>query len=151
MLGVEASIENVTDVVIETPLGRRKISGTVATFKDSYYLLHGTLLIEINFEILGSVLKVSRAKLAVKKISEVKYRVANLNDALGRRFHISDIIDAVIKACSKLLGKKPLIDMSMREEIGLADKLYESKYSKSEWNLLRFPSKYFEEYIKLET
>jgi len=148
MLGVEASIENVNDVVIETPLGRRKISGTAATFKDNYYLLHGTLLIETNLEILGSVLKVSKAKLADKKISEVKYRVANLNDALGRRFHISDIIDAIIKAYSKLLGKKPFIDMPTKEELELADKLYESKYSKPEWNLLRFPSKYFEEDIK---
>jgi hypothetical protein len=38
--------------------------------------------------------------------------------------------------------------MPTKEELELADKLYESKYSKPEWNLLRFPSKYFEEDIK---
>jgi len=149
MLGVEASIENVNDVVIETPSGRRKISGTAATFKDNYYLLHGTLLVETNLEILSNVLKVSKAKLADKKISEVKYRVANLNDAIGKRFHMSDIIDAIIKSYSKLLGKRPLIDMPIKEELELMDKLYESKYSKPEWNLLRFPSKYFEEHLNL--
>ncbi len=59
---------------------------------------------ETNLEILSSVLKVSKAKLADKKISEVKYRVANLNDVLGRRFHLSEIIETIIKAYSKLLA-----------------------------------------------
>lgn len=145
ILGVNAYIENVNDVVIDTPAGRRKVSGTAATLSGSYYLLHGTLLVETDLDILSSVLKVSRAKLADKKISEVKYRVANLNDAVGRRFHMSDIVDAIIKAYSKILGKRIVIDLPSKEELDLAQKLYEVKYSRPEWNLLRFPSKYFEE------
>ncbi len=144
-LGVNAYIENVNDVVIDTQAGRRKISGVAATFTENYYLLHGTLLIETDLNMLGSVLKVSRAKLADKKISEVKYRVANLNEALGRRFHLSDIIDAIIKTYSKILGRRAIIDLPSKEELNLAQKLYDTKYSKPEWNLLRFPSKYFEE------
>jgi len=151
ILGVNAYIENVNDVVIDTPSGRRKVSGTAATLTENYYLLHGTLLVETDLEILSSVLKVSRAKLADKKISEVKYRVANLNDALGKRFHMSDIIDAIIKAYSKILGKKAVIDLPSKEELNLARKLYNAKYSKPEWNLLRFPSKYFEEDINRDS
>lgn len=144
MLGVKAELENVNDVVIETSSGRRKVSGTAATFSEEHYLLHGTLLVETDLGILGSALKISRAKLADKGVSEVKYRVANLSEALGRRFDTSDIIDAVVKAYSKHLGKRPFYDVPSKSELDLAQKLYEIKYSRPEWNLLRFPSKYFE-------
>ncbi|MUM65134.1 lipoate--protein ligase family protein [Acidianus infernus] len=133
-------VENVNDVVVN----ERKVSGTSATFQEDYYLLHGTLLINTNLELMGKVLKVSKAKLSDKGVSEVKYRVTNLVDALGRKIDTSEIIDAIIKEYSSLLGEKAYFDLPTTDEIKLAEELYEKKYSKPEWNLLRLPSSYFE-------
>ncbi|MBD6955606.1 MAG: lipoate--protein ligase family protein [Thermoplasmata archaeon] len=143
-------VENINDVVVEHNGVGRKVSGTSATFRDEYYLLHGTLLVDTDLQMLSSVLKVPRIKLADKGISEVKYRVTNLNDALGRRVNFDEIIDEMVKSYSELLGERPIYDIPTKDELDLADELYRIKFSTPEWNLLRFPSSYFEKFRNLE-
>ncbi|MCY0860574.1 MAG: biotin/lipoate A/B protein ligase family protein [Sulfolobaceae archaeon] len=135
----DVKVENINDVVVNN----RKVSGTSATFKGEYYLLHGTLLLDTDLELMSRVLKVSSVKLKDKGVSEVKYRVTNLYEALGRKVSTSEIIDAIIQEYSKLLGERAYYDVPTKEEIELAERLYEKKYSKPEWNLLRLPSSYF--------
>ncbi|MEM4141452.1 MAG: biotin/lipoate A/B protein ligase family protein [Thermoplasmata archaeon] len=143
-------VENVNDVVVESNGTERKVSGTSATFRDEFYLLHGTLLVDTDLKMLSSVLKVPKVKLADKGISEVKYRVTNLNEALGKKIHYSEIIDAMVKSYSELLNEKIEYDIPTKEELDLADRLYKVKFSTPEWNLLRFPSNYFEKFLKDE-
>lgn len=139
-------VENINDVVVESSGGGRKVSGTSATFKDEYYLLHGTLLVDTDLQMLSSVLKVPKIKLADKGVSDVKYRVTNLNEAVGRKVNFDEIISALIKSYSDLLGEKPVYDIPTRSELDLAEELYRIKFSTPEWNLLRFPSSYFEKF-----
>ncbi len=142
-LGFTAVRENVNDVVVTSGDKSFKVSGAAGSFRGGTYLLHGTLLLNTNLEVLSRVLRVSKAKLADKKVSDVKYRVtnlANLNPSIG----VPDVVKAVVESYSELLGLEPYYDLPSREEIDLARRLYEAKYSRAEWNLLRMPHSYFE-------
>lgn len=143
-LGFDASLDNVNDVVVEH-LGRRyKVSGTAGTFAGEAYLLHGTLLIDTDLELLSKILKVPRAKLADKGVSDVKFRVRNLREIAGRNVEYHEVISAVVAEYAKLLGLEPYFDVPSRAELEMAKELYERKYSKPEWNLMRYPHKHFE-------
>ncbi|WP_440059735.1 lipoate--protein ligase family protein [Thermogladius sp. 4427co] len=141
-LGLDASVENVNDVIVSYGGRTYKVSGAAGSFRKDTYLLHGTLLISTNLETLSKILRVSRAKLADKKISDVKYRVVNIS-SLKEDVRYSDIVKAVIDSYSELLDANPYLDLPSAYELELARRLYEAKYSRPEWNLLRMPSRIF--------
>jgi lipoate-protein ligase A len=142
-LGFNAFRENVNDVVVSVGDRAFKVSGAAGSFREGAYLLHGTLLLDTNLEVLSKVLKVSKAKLADKRVSEVKYRVINLSN-LGIGVDYSKVVKAVVESYSELLDSNAYLDVPGKDEVELARRLYEVKYSKPEWNLLRFPHSYFE-------
>jgi lipoate-protein ligase A len=130
----DVRVENVNDIVIYN----RKVSGTAATFdRKGAYLLHGTLLLKTNLQLMSQLLRVPKIKLQDKGVTDVKYRVANLYELLGREIELQVLIEKLIEAYSKLLGEKPVIDLPSEKEYVLADYLYETKYSKREWNYER--------------
>ncbi len=139
MLGLNPWKENINDIVANN----RKVSGTAASIKNSTLFLHGSLLVSTDLVKLSRVLKVSRKKLMDKGVSSVKYRVALLEDLLGRRIEYWEIIDAIVKGYSALLGSKPYYDLPTKLEVLVADKLYYGKYLKHEWNFERKSSHYF--------
>jgi len=129
-----ATVENVNDIVVSG----RKVSGTSATFdRRGGYLLHGTLLLKTDLQRLSELLKVPKVKLADKGISDVKYRVANLFELLGREIEIHDMIKKLASSYSELLGVPYVFDVPTEREYKIADYLYEQKYSKEEWNYYR--------------
>lgn len=130
----EAKIENVNDIVVSG----RKVSGTSATFdRRGAFLLHGTLLLKTNLERLTELLKVPKSKLLDKGVSEVKYRVANLYEVIGKEIPIYELIEKLIKAYSDLLREPFVLDVPSEREYKIAEYLYREKYSKKEWNLQR--------------
>ena len=141
LLGVESRLENINDVVANN----RKVSGTAATFTPRTLFLHGSLLVSTDLSKLSRVLRISKKKLMDKKVSSVKYRVALLEQVLGRRIGYWEVINAFVEGYSRLLDAKPYYDMPSRLELEIADKLYEEKYTRREWNLERKPASYFRE------
>lgn len=77
-LGINASLENKNDIVVDG----KKISGNAAKLMNSgIYLQHGTLIYDINFELMSSVLNVS-IDLAEGRITSVlNYRKISQKDA----------------------------------------------------------------------
>ncbi len=138
-LGVEPYLENINDVVVNN----RKVSGTAATYRGETLFLHGALLVSTDLAKLSKVLKISKKKLLDKKVSSVKYRVALLQDILGRKITYHEIIDAIILGYSSLLNIEPYYDMPTQLEIEVADILYKEKYKTREWNYERKPLTYF--------
>ncbi len=141
ILGLDPWRENINDIVANN----RKISGTAASIKGSTLFLHGSLLVSTDLEKLSKILRVSRKKLMDKGVSSVKYRVALVEDLIGRRIGYWEIIDAIVKGYSGLLGLQPYFDMPTKLEVLVADKLYYGKYLKHEWNFERKPSHYFKD------
>jgi len=146
-IGLEARLENINDVVV----GSYKISGTAASLRWGVYFLHGSILFNTDLNLLYSVLKVPKIKLIDKGVSDVKYRVKNIIDILGRDIRYSEIVDALAYGFSKLLGKEYYFDMPSKLEYEVARALYDLRYSREKWNegYLRFiDMKDVDEYIE---
>lgn len=77
-LNIKASFSGRNDIVVDN----KKVSGTAVTFYQNDYLIHGTLLFDVNVEVLVNCLTVDKNKLVSKGIESVKSRVANLKDYL---------------------------------------------------------------------
>lgn len=134
-LGVEASVENVNDVVA----AGRKVSGTAASFRWNCCFLHGTLLVDADLGLLSRLLKPAAEKLAGKRVSDVKQRVANVSELLGERLSYRSIVRALVEGFSELLNAEAYFDLPSREELQAAKLLRDRKYCRSEWNLERAP------------
>ncbi len=134
-LGAEAEVENVNDIAVRG----RKVSGAAATFRWGSCFIHGTLLVDADLGVLSRVLKPPPEKLRSKGVSEVKYRVANLSEILGRRISCREVVEALVEGFEELLGARAYLDVPTRMELEVARLLYRGKYSRPEWNLERFP------------
>lgn len=141
LLGCEPRVENVNDVVV----GSRKVSGTAASFRWGACFIHGTLLLSADLAALSKVLKPPKEKLLAKGVSEVKYRVANLSELLGRELSYREVVEALVRGFEEALGAEAYFDMPSGEELRAAKLLYERKYSNPQWNLNRVPHSAFRE------
>ncbi|MEM1509261.1 MAG: biotin/lipoate A/B protein ligase family protein [Thermofilaceae archaeon] len=140
LLGCEPYIENVNDIVA----GGRKVSGTAASFRWNVCFIHGTLLLNTDLTALSKVLKPPREKLLAKGVSEVKYRVTNLSELLGKKLSYKEVIEALVRGFEETLGAETYFDMPSSEELNVARLLYEQKYSNPHWNLNRVPHSVFQ-------
>jgi lipoate-protein ligase A len=140
LLGLDACIENVNDVVVEG----RKVSGTAASFRWGSCFIHGTLLVNADLETMSRMLKPPVEKLRSKGISDVKQRVTNISQLLGRVPSYREVVEALVRGFEELLNAEAYFDLPSREELYAATLLYERKYSKEEWNLRRAPHSAFE-------
>ncbi len=140
-LGLEPRLENINDIAV----GDYKVSGVAGSYRWSAPFLHGSLLVSTDLSRLASLLRVSRKKLLDKKVSSVKYRVARLQDLLGRSIGYHEVIDALVGGFEELLGAEAYFDLPWPEELEAAWILYKYKYSRREWNLERLSSKAFRE------
>jgi lipoate-protein ligase A len=134
-LGARPHLENINDVVV----GDKKVSGTAATVGRGAEFIHGAILVSTDLTVLSSVLKVSPAKLLDKKVSEVKYRVATLEQLLGRRISYREVVSALVEGFCELLGAEPYFDLPSKEELEVARILWEGRYRTPEWNFERKP------------
>jgi len=74
--GIEAVLSGRNDIEVEG----RKISGNAYLTRDQKKLHHGTLMIDVNTDIMGKYLKPSNLKLQAKGVDSVRSRVANIKE-----------------------------------------------------------------------
>ncbi len=118
-LGIETEISGRNDLL----MGGRKISGSAQCRKYGKVLHHGTLLVNVDADVLSSVLNVNAEKLTSKGISSVRSRVTNIKDVYP---DVSvSMIDCILT--DKLWGKRlELTDKDKSEIKLLADEKYSS-------------------------
>ncbi|WP_323973975.1 lipoate--protein ligase A [Aeromonas hydrophila] len=81
-LGVEAFASGRNDLLVATPDGERKVSGSAYRETHDRGFHHGTLLLDADLGRLANYLNPDPKKLAAKGISSVRSRVANLCELL---------------------------------------------------------------------
>jgi lipoate-protein ligase A len=79
-LGVGAVFAPINDILA----GGRKISGNAQTRRKGCLLQHGTVLLDLDPELMFSLLKVPQEKLKGKLIEDIRQRVTSLRSLLGR-------------------------------------------------------------------
>ena len=130
-LGVNAQFQPVNDIQVDG----KKISGAAGSIRWNSILHHGCILVNSDLSILGKVLNVPRAKLEDKHVASVQKRVTTVRDELGREVYTNDVRDAIVKGVENCYGVRVQTGNLTEEEARLAEELYQTKYSRLEWNL----------------
>ena len=129
-LGVRAEFQPVNDIQVED----KKISGAAGSIKWNAIFHHGCILVTSDLAILGKVLNVPRAKLEDRHVASVQKRVTTVRDELGRGIYTDDVQDAIVEGIEKCYGVRVEAGDLTGEERSLAEELYQTKYSRLEWN-----------------
>lgn len=131
-LGLPAEFKPVNDVVV---FGK-KISGSAQTRKRGVVLQHGTFMYDTDIGTLAVALKIVPEKLKDKGVSKLEERVITVSKALGRKVTRDEALQALIDGFKEALNVQFFEDQLTREELELARKLVEEKYSRDEWNFM---------------
>lgn len=104
-LGVSAEASGRNDLVVSTPEGDRKISGSAYRETLDRGFHHGTLLLNADLSRLANYLNPDKKKLQAKGIASVRGRVANLTELLPGITH-AQICEAVTAAFFTHYGER---------------------------------------------
>ncbi|MCE4612293.1 MAG: lipoate--protein ligase family protein [Desulfurococcales archaeon] len=127
-LGVEAWVENTSDVVVQG----WKVSGSAAYASKCANLFHATLLVEADMETLRRVIKPRLDRIARGEVTPAKYRPGNLAEIVG--ISMSEAFRSLEDALNHSIGEPRRDRLTELEEL-VAQKLYHEKYSTEEWNI----------------
>ena len=128
-LGVEARFRPRNDIEVDG----RKISGTGGFFDGDTLFYQGTVLVDMNPQVMVSALRVPQAKLEKRKLDSASQRIVTLRELLGDKTPgLQRIQSALTNAFSDRFGlemthgeltgeERSEADRLYREEIGTAD------------------------------
>jgi len=125
----------VNDIVIN----KRKISGSAQTRKYGVLQQHGTIIMEIDDEILTSAICYDEYKLINKGFSSPRQSLTSLKDEIGKNIDeifIEEFIASLISNFSKEFSIN-FIDSDILESEDNVMKTYEKRFASDEWNLKR--------------
>lgn len=103
--GVEAHASGRNDIVLKTPEGERKISGSAYRENAQRGFHHGTLLLHVDMSRLARYLNPDPKKLQSKGVTSVVSRVANLDDFVADINH-DKVCEAVMEAFFAHYGER---------------------------------------------
>ena len=130
-LGVKAEFQPVNDIQVDG----KKVSGAAGSIRWNSVFHHGCILVNSDLSILGKVLNVPKAKLEDRHVASVQKRVTTVRDELGRDISTREVRDAIVDGIESCYGVRVEPGNLTREELGLAEELYQTKYCRLEWNL----------------
>ncbi|MBO3803655.1 MAG: lipoate--protein ligase family protein [Candidatus Brockarchaeota archaeon] len=129
-LGIEAKFKPVNDVLVDG----KKVSGSAQTRKHHTILQHGTVLLDVNYEEILSLLKRSARKMKRRTVEELKEHVAGINGILGADVSQGRLVGELAKGFGVALNVNLVEGTLTESEQKLAAHLAASKYSTREWN-----------------
>lgn len=102
LLGIHAEKNGRNDLTIDG----KKFSGHAYFKRGSYCYHHGTIMMDVNRDVLSRYLNVSTAKLKSKGVDSVRSRVTNLKD-YKPELTLDEVKQALIQAFSEVYGETP--------------------------------------------
>ena len=132
-LGVPATLSGRNDILVEG----RKVSGFAKRVCKNRLMVHGTLMYEVDVDVLTNVLNPSSTKLQSKGIASVRSRVANLKEYLPEL----PTIEAFQNRLEEILSNHYADAEYTLSEEDLANirRLTDDKFATWEWNYGRSP------------
>ncbi|MDD3153678.1 MAG: lipoate--protein ligase [Victivallaceae bacterium] len=127
-MGVDAVFSGRNDILVDG----RKVSGSAKCFHGGRVLFHGTLLFDVDLNVLGRALTPDPCKIASKGIASVRSRVANLKEFLPK-----ESVETFLEKMRKLIAEAffaPGFEPPRAEMVAEAEALAESKYRSWQWN-----------------
>ena len=99
LLGIPSVFAPINDILT----GGRKVSGNAQTRRRSCILQHGTVILDLDVELMFDLLKVPAEKAKGKLIQDVKARVTSVRSCLGRELAFPEAEDAFSRGFAKAL------------------------------------------------
>lgn len=127
-LGFSAKYSPLNDIIVNN----KKVSGNAQTRKNNTLLQHGTILLNVDFDKMFSVLKVPSEKLKDKMINDVKARVMGLGN---RTFE--EVAQNLSESFGAKFGANVVAEKLTKKEKEDTEKLAFGKYSSHQWNWRR--------------
>jgi lipoate-protein ligase A len=112
-LGLPAEYKSLNDVVIE---GNRKISGNGAGRLDGAVVLVGNIILDLDYDMMGRVLKVPSEKFRDKLAKSMREWVTSLNRELGRVPTPDEVKSLLAQEFEKVLNIRLVKDEASEEE-----------------------------------
>ena len=131
-LGLNAAFKPVNDILVDG----KKISGNAQTRRFGGILQHGTLLRDVNPQLMFSLLKVPNEKIRDKLIENVEARVTSISqefDAITQ----DEVIEAMIHGFEDALDIDCVPGTLTQDERRLAEKIKVDRYETDAWNFKR--------------
>ena len=79
------------DILVESERGKGKVSGNACYALSTGTIVHGTLLYDVDFEVLQQAITPNQKKLAKHGVESVRQRVINIKPLLGSSFENRDV------------------------------------------------------------
>ncbi|MBC7131178.1 lipoate--protein ligase family protein [Candidatus Bathyarchaeota archaeon] len=133
ILGVPAEFKPINDIIVEG----KKISGNAQTRGMKVVHQHGTILRDVNPQLMFTVLKVPSEKIRDKMIKAVEERVTSINKYLKREVGFEELKKALTRGFEEALNIKLKPGEITEFEKEQAAKLKAEKYVTREWNFKR--------------
>jgi lipoate-protein ligase A len=132
-LGIQGTYAPINDIVVNG----RKISGNAQTRKTNTILQHGTILLDVDVDMMFSLLKVPNEKIKDKMIADVKQRVTSLKHVLGHTIGYKQVV-AAMKAGFEDEFHVKLVEGTLTSDEAILAKKYEKEcFSSHQWNYRR--------------
>jgi len=127
-LGIPATLSGRNDILVKG----KKISGFAKRVSRNRLMVHGTLMYDVNLDILTQVLNPSATKLQSKGIASVRSRVANLREYLPETADIQAFSQRLeeILSCNYKDAEYKLSE----DDLAHIQKLTDEKFATWEWN-----------------
>lgn len=126
-LGFSSKYAPLNDIIVDN----KKVSGNAQTRKNGILLQHGTILLDVSFDKMFSVLKVPSEKIKDKMISDVKARVMGLDKPFG------EVALSLKDSFAEKFGAQNVADTLTIKEREESKKLTAEKYCSHQWNWKR--------------
>ncbi len=137
-LGIRAKMQGRNDISITLPDGSSaKISGLASRQLAGRYQLHGTILFEVDLNVLSDVLLVDPAKYKSKGVASVKARVSNLKSYLN--LDLASLWAGIKQAYQPYQGNGGMPASIPQALYQQAQSLAASKYRQESWNIGQSP------------
>lgn len=132
-LGVPATLSGRNDILVDG----KKVSGFAKRVCKNRLMVHGTLMYNVDLDVLTKVLHPSATKLQSKGIASVRSRVTNLCDYLPNLSDIQQFSHRLEEVLSNHYADSEYI--LSEEELNRVQQLTDEKFARWEWNYGRSP------------
>lgn len=124
-LGIKSEFRPINDVLVNG----KKISGNAQTRRKGVLLQHGTILLDVDVDLMFSILKVGKQKMADKLIKSVKKSVTSVKEHSNAT--AKDVAEALERAFMN--DNETYFGTYSEDELNQAEDLAKKKYTSMDW------------------
>ena len=112
----------------------RKISGSAQAYKSGIVLQHGTVLLNVDFERMFTLLRVPWAKTCMEVVGIARSKHTSIKNELGHAVSAETVSNALFEGFKNAFGIQLTEGELTPFERELAEELHREKYATDDWN-----------------